>query len=132
MRALSIFFLIIITQFSNCLAQDFTLKVRKPVRESDYFPHIAGVMDGEIDAVKICSGSITNNKKWKVVSFAFSVGANQGQNFTEIVGDRFPNLYCERWKRIEFKGMVVFITNIYAIDLNKKKQKLNNLRLIVK
>lgn len=120
------------TQFSSCYSQEYTLKVRKPERESDYFPHLAGVMDGEIDISKICSHSITNNKKWKVLSFSFSIGANSGQNYTAVTGDRFPTIYCDRWKRPEFKGVVVFITDIVALNSNGEKQLLNNLRLIVK
>ena len=131
MRYLSIVLMLLLAVSSDVFSQDYTLKVRKPERESDYFPHVAGVMDGEIDALKLCTHIITNNKKWTVVSFSFSIGANSGQNYTEIKGDRFPAVYCDRWKRPEFKGVVIFLSDIMAMDLNGNLQKLNNLKLIV-
>ena len=69
MRYLSMMIMLFFAVFSQAFSQDYTLKVRKPERESDYYPHIAGVMDGEIEALKLCNYAITNNKKWTVISF---------------------------------------------------------------
>lgn len=129
---LSLLLLLLVGLCSNLNAQEYVLKVRKKEKESDFYPHIAGVMDGDILIETACGSEISNNKNWKVVSFVITYGFRQDENPLRILGNRIPQNLCNGWKSVDYKGLPLFITEIKAQDKEGNVYHLNNLKLILK
>ncbi len=132
MRVGFLLFLFLVSLFSSLHAQEYVLKVRKKEKESDFYPHISGVMNGDISLEAVCGNEITNNKEWKVISFVISYGFKHIENPMLIEGSYIPKSLCDNWKSINYKGIPIFITEIQAIDENGHVFRLNNLKLILK
>lgn len=112
-------------------SQEYTLKIRKKIKESDYYPHFDRVMDGDIAIDRLCSSVLTNNLGWKVVSYALSYGADTGSNILVMEGDKIPADLCRRWKAGGYENLALYFTRITAIDKEGKYYTLSNLRLIL-
>jgi len=132
MRIGFLLFLITISLNLTLNAQEYVLKVRKKEKEADFYPHISGIMDGDIDLETACENEITNNKHWKVISFVISYGFKHVENPMRIEGNFIPKKLCDNWKSINYVGIPIFITEIQAIDDNGNLYRLNNLKLTLK
>lgn len=132
MRTAFLSLLLIVAYSSNLNAQEYVLKVRKKEKESDYYPHISGVMDGDILLDVVCGNAITNNKNWRIISCVLTYGFKHVGNPIKIEGDKIPKYICDNWRSIDYRGLPIFITEIQAVDSNGELYHLNNLKFVLK
>lgn len=118
-----------ISQYTSA-QETVTFSLEKSYQESDYFPSIEGVFEGEISIVKLgSSNGIVTRVGWQIESFTISYPLGRDFVSMEVQDAVIPEELIKELIKGALKEQI-FITNIIAVDEKDAKHLLKSMMLI--